>query len=72
MSKPRFNKTDYLRMPTGKNNRYLNIGNRILYASNPLMRPMVNGVRRTAKYIKYKSRKMMGKFNKSRKFRNRK
>ena len=69
MSKKSFRKNDYLRMPMGKNNRFLNLGNRILSASNPLLRPVVNGVRKTAKYFRYKSRKMMGKINKSRKYR---
>lgn len=69
MSNKKFNSTDYLRMPMGKNNRFLNLGNRLLVTSNPLLRPVVKGVRKTAKYLRYKSRKMMGKFNKSRKFR---
>jgi len=69
MSKHRYNKTDYLRMPMGKNYRLLNFGNKILVASDPLLRPVVKGVRKTAKYLRYKSRKMLGKFNKSRKYR---
>ena len=39
MSKHRYNKTDYLRMPMGKNYRLLNFGNKILVASDPLLRP---------------------------------
>ena len=69
MSKKSFRKNDYLRMPMGNNNRFLNLGNRILTTSNPLLRPIVKGVRKTAKYLRNKSRKMMGKFNKSRKYR---
>jgi hypothetical protein len=69
MSKTRFNKTDYLRMPMGKNNRFLNFGNRFLAASNPLLRPVVKGIRKTAKVFRNKSQKVIGKFNKSKRFR---
>ena len=64
MSRKRYNRTDYLRMPMSKNNNSLvNLGNRILVVSDPLLRPIVKRIRKTAKYIRYKS----GKFNKSRK-----
>jgi len=55
-------------MPMGKNNRFLNLGNRLLAASNPLLRPVVKGIRKTAKVLRNRSQKMIGKFNKSKKF----
>jgi len=66
MSKSKHNNTDYLRMPVQQKFRILNMGNRILVASDPLLRPVVKGVRKTVKYLRYKTGK---KFNKSRKYR---
>jgi len=67
MSKKSYRNIDYLRMPMEKNNLFLNLGNRILSTSDPLLRPIVKGVRKTAKYLRNKSSKF--KFNKSRKYR---
>jgi len=41
--------------------KLLHLGNRVLAASNPLMRPLVRGVRKSAKFLHNKSRKMIGK-----------
>jgi len=58
---------NYLNMPDSKNNNIaINVANRFLTSSNPLLGPVLRGVKRTVKKIRGKNRSRKGS-NKSRK-----